>query len=85
MIPAQAIKASCNECCISATNQPLVADTWQSLRRFTAARIALDAPRTWQVGNASINRLLHGDHGFTLVGWADSFHLEDPALDEGTA
>jgi probable phosphoglycerate mutase len=50
-----------------------------------AARIALDAPRTWQVGNASINRLLHGDHGFTLVGWADSFHLEDPALDEGTA
>jgi probable phosphoglycerate mutase len=50
-----------------------------------AARIALDAPRTWQVGNASINRLLHGDHGFTLVGWADSLHLEDPSLDEGTA
>jgi probable phosphoglycerate mutase len=50
-----------------------------------AARIALDAPRTWQVGNASINRLLHGEHGFTLVGWADSLHLEDPALDEGTA
>ncbi len=50
-----------------------------------AARVALDAPRTWQVGNASINRLLHGDHGFTLVGWADRLHLEDPALDEGTA
>jgi 2,3-bisphosphoglycerate-dependent phosphoglycerate mutase len=50
-----------------------------------AARIALDAPRTWQVGNASINRLLHGDDGFTLVGWSDAFHLEAPALDEGTA
>jgi len=50
-----------------------------------AARIALDAPRTWQVGNASINRLLHGDDGFTLVGWSDVFHLEAPALDEGTA
>jgi 2,3-bisphosphoglycerate-dependent phosphoglycerate mutase len=50
-----------------------------------ATRIALDAPRTWQVGNASINRLLHGDDGFTLVGWSDAFHLEAPALDEGTA
>lgn len=50
-----------------------------------ATRIPLDAPRTWQVGNASINRLLHGDDGFTLVGWSDAFHLEAPALDEGTA
>lgn len=50
-----------------------------------AARIPLDAPRTWQVGNASINRLLHGDDGFTLVGWSDNLHLEAPALDEGTA
>lgn len=50
-----------------------------------ATRIALDAPRTWQVGNASINRLLHGDDGFTLVGWSDDLHLEAPALDEGTA
>ena len=50
-----------------------------------ATRIPLDAPRTWQVGNASINRLLHGDDGFTLVGWSDAFHLEVPALDEGTA
>ena len=41
-----------------------------------ATRVALDAPRTWQVGNASINRLLATDAGLTLVGWADSFHLE---------
>ena len=49
------------------------------------SRVALDAPRSWQLGNASINRLLHGEHGFTLVGWGDSFHLEDPSLEEGTA
>ncbi len=47
-----------------------------------AARVALDAPRTWQIGNASINRLLHGDHGFTLVGWGDCLHLESPSIDE---
>jgi 2,3-bisphosphoglycerate-dependent phosphoglycerate mutase len=51
-----------------------------------ASRIALDAPRTWQLGNASINRVLHGERGFTLVGWNDSFHLEaGAALDETSA
>jgi 2,3-bisphosphoglycerate-dependent phosphoglycerate mutase len=51
-----------------------------------ASRIALDAPRTWQIGNASINRVLHGDRGFTLVGWNDDFHLEgDGPLDEASA
>ena len=48
-----------------------------------ASRIALDAPRTWHIGNASLNRLLHGDHGFTLVGWSDSQHLESPTFEEG--
>lgn len=50
-----------------------------------ASRIALDAPRTWQLGNASINRVLHGDQGFTLVGWNDHFHLNEPARDESSA
>jgi probable phosphoglycerate mutase len=50
-----------------------------------AARIALDAPRTWHLGNASINRVLHGEHGFVLVGWNDSQHLERGALEEGAA
>ena len=45
-----------------------------------ATRVTLDAPRTWQVGNASINRLLASDAGLTLVGWADSLHLEPQAL-----
>lgn len=47
-----------------------------------ASRIALDAPRSWKLGNASINRLLYTPRGFTLIGWADDYHLEDAALDE---
>ena len=47
-----------------------------------ATRLALDAPRSWQRGNASINRLLHSPQGFTLVGWSDTYHLEETSLDE---
>jgi probable phosphoglycerate mutase len=42
----------------------------------------LQAPRTWQLGNAAINRLLWTPDGLTLVGWADTRHLEDSTLDE---
>ena len=43
-----------------------------------ATRAALDAPRTWQLGNAAVNRLLHSDDGgFTLVGWNDTHHLDE--------
>lgn len=42
----------------------------------------LQAPRTWHLGNAAINRLLWTAEGLTLVGWGDVQHLEaDPALD----
>lgn len=44
-----------------------------------ATRIALDAPRTWQVANAAINRLLYTPEGLTLVGWSDTAHLESAA------
>jgi probable phosphoglycerate mutase len=47
-----------------------------------ASRVALDAPRTWQLGNASINRLLASDDGFVLVGWDDAVHLEEPVPGE---
>ncbi|TMG99603.1 MAG: histidine phosphatase family protein [Betaproteobacteria bacterium] len=47
-----------------------------------ASRITLQAPRTWHLGNATINRLLYTPQGFTLVGWNDDYHLEDPSLDE---
>ncbi|MCA0242796.1 MAG: histidine phosphatase family protein [Proteobacteria bacterium] len=42
-----------------------------------ATRAAADAPRSWQIGNASVNRLLQSDAGFTLVGWADTSHLDE--------
>jgi probable phosphoglycerate mutase len=49
-----------------------------------ALRIELVAPRTWQLGNASINRLLFTEAGFAMVGWSDTLHLE-ASLDERTA
>jgi probable phosphoglycerate mutase len=46
----------------------------------------LQAPRTWNLGNATINRLLWTPDGLTLVGWADAQHLQnDEALDETSA
>jgi probable phosphoglycerate mutase len=42
----------------------------------------LDAPRTWKLGNASINRLLYGNGSLSLVGWNDDRHL-DRAVDAG--
>ena len=47
-----------------------------------ATRIALQAPRSWLLGNASINRLLYTPLGFTLVGWNDTGHLDEVPLDE---
>jgi probable phosphoglycerate mutase len=44
-----------------------------------ATRLELQAPRTWALGNAAINRLLWTPAGFSLVGWADSQHLEPSA------
>jgi probable phosphoglycerate mutase len=41
-----------------------------------ATRLGLDAPRTWQLGNAGINRLLSNAEGLFLVGWNDCAHLE---------
>jgi 2,3-bisphosphoglycerate-dependent phosphoglycerate mutase len=50
----------------------------------------LQAPRTWQLGNAAINRLLWAPNDsaggqFSLVGWADTFHLDDDSRDEAAA
>ena len=48
-----------------------------------ATRLELQAPRTWALGNAAINRLLWSPQGFSLVGWADTQHLDDDdALDD---
>lgn len=51
-----------------------------------ATRQPLQAPRTWKLDNAAINRLLWTpDTGLTLVGWADARHLEAPGMDEQVA
>ena len=47
-----------------------------------ATRLDIQAPRTWALGNTAINRLLWSPEGFTLVGWADTQHLDDEAGDE---
>ncbi|MDI1257853.1 histidine phosphatase family protein [Aquabacterium sp.] len=48
-----------------------------------ANHIPLQAPRTWTIGNVSINRLLYSPEGFSLLGWADTRHLDDEVgLDE---
>ena len=50
-----------------------------------ATRLDIQAPRSWALGNAAINRLLWTPDGFTLVGWADTHHLDNDVLDETTA
>ena len=52
-----------------------------------ATRLDLQAPRSWTMTNTAINRLLWTPEGLSLVGWADTGHLQtgDGALDEQTA
>jgi len=50
-----------------------------------ATRLGLQAPRSWELTNTAINRLLWTPEGLSLVGWADTGHLQTPskpALDE---
>lgn len=55
-----------------------------------ATGLDLQAPRSWLLKNAAINRLLWTPESLTLVGWGDVAHLEAPAqrttilLDEKT-
>ncbi|GAB2805400.1 histidine phosphatase family protein [Comamonas piscis] len=45
----------------------------------------IQAPRTWELANTSVNRLLWTpDSGLTLVGWGDTSHLQTIGLDETT-
>jgi probable phosphoglycerate mutase len=45
----------------------------------------VNSPRTWQLPNGAINRLLWTPQGFTLVGWSDTQHLDHAPADEDTA
>jgi probable phosphoglycerate mutase len=42
----------------------------------------LQAPRTWQLTNTAVNRLLWTPQALSLVGWADTTHLDNASLDE---
>ena len=50
-----------------------------------ATRLDLQAPRTWQLPNTAVNRLLWTPEGLSLVGWADTTHLDGHSRDEITA
>lgn len=45
----------------------------------------VNSPRTWELPNGAINRLLWTPQGFTLVGWSDTQHLDHASADENTA
>lgn len=47
-----------------------------------ATHLHLQAPRTWQLTNAAINRLLWTGESLALVGWADTRHLDGASRDE---
>jgi probable phosphoglycerate mutase len=47
-----------------------------------ATRQDIASPRTWDLGNATINRLLWTPDGLSLVGWSDTRHLDETTLDE---
>jgi len=47
-----------------------------------ATRLDLQAPRTWQLTNTAVNRLLWTPEGLSLVGWSDTTHLDALAKDE---
>ena len=50
-----------------------------------ATRLDLQAPRTWQLPNTAVNRLLWTPEGLSLVGWADTTHLDGRSRDETSA
>ena len=41
----------------------------------------LQAPRTWHLTNTAVNRLLWTPQSVSLVGWADTSHLEEVGAD----
>jgi 2,3-bisphosphoglycerate-dependent phosphoglycerate mutase len=50
-----------------------------------ATKMDLQAPRTWQLNNAAINRLLWTPESLSLIGWGDTSHLDAASRDETTA
>ncbi|MDP3653196.1 MAG: histidine phosphatase family protein [Rhodoferax sp.] len=49
-----------------------------------ATQQPIGSTRTWELGNAAINRLLWTPDALTLVGWADTHHLDEGVLDDSS-
>jgi probable phosphoglycerate mutase len=49
-----------------------------------ATRLDLQAPRTWELTNTAVNRLLWTPQGLSLVGWGDTSHLDALGQDESS-
>ncbi len=45
----------------------------------------VNSPRTWELPNGAINRLLWTPGGLSLVGWSDTQHLAEGAADDASA
>jgi len=82
------IEAACNEIAARHPGEQIVVvahgGVLDMIYRW-ATRLDLQAPRTWAVENAAINRLLWTPEGLSLVGWADSTHLDHKPLDESAS
>lgn len=87
---------SFSERCLAAARRAAAAHPGQSIALVAhggvldclyraATRAALDTPRSWLLGNATINRLLATAEGFTLVGWNDDRHLAGLSADDVAA
>jgi 2,3-bisphosphoglycerate-dependent phosphoglycerate mutase len=49
-----------------------------------ATGLDIQAARSWDLHNAAINRLLWNGHSLTLVGWADTSHMDNADFDAET-
>ena len=78
MVEAQATKDGR----LKIVNVDLIFDDVEAEVVRAANHLPLNLPRTWRLGNAVINRLLHTPQGLSLVGWNDAAHLDTLARDE---
>lgn len=62
--------AHAGECIVLVTHGGVLDSLYRA-----ATHVELNAPRSWHLGNAAINRLLHTGEGLALVGWDDRHHL----------
>jgi hypothetical protein len=78
-LPRSQLRGACRPWPVAARYSTSITPPW-------ATHQEIQAPRTWDLGNCAINRLLWTPDGLSIVGWADTHHLDDEgALDETSA